>query len=93
MPTDKDKSKDARPQPGDTPEEAIEKSGSVDARVPEDSAASPTSETMVAGAPAAYVPQMGTGLPAGTPGDLNEGEAVLEQERKAQRARGDVQRG
>jgi hypothetical protein len=35
---------------------------------------------------------MGTGLP-GTAEDLGPGEAVLEQERKAQRARGDIQRG
>lgn len=85
--------KDAKPQPGDSAQEAIEKSGSVDTRIPEGPAVSPTSEAAIAGAPAAYVPQMGVGLPGGMPEDRGEGEAVLELERKAQRARGDIQRG
>lgn len=96
MPKDQDnarKDRDEQPHAGDTPEEALEKSGSVDTRIPDGSEAPTTSETMIAGAPAAYVPQMGTGLPAATTGDLGEGEAVLEQERKAQRASGDIQRG
>lgn len=84
--------KDERPQPGDTTDEAIEKSGSVDTRIPEGPAVSPTSEASIAGAPAAYVPQAGAGLPGGTP-DLGEGEAALDRERKAQRAGGDIQRG
>lgn len=84
---------DERPSALDDPETALEKSGSVDERIPEPSGTPPTTDTMVAGAPAAYVPQMGVGLPAGVPGALGEGEAALEQERKAQRARGDIQRG
>ena len=82
---------DSRPTPADDPQEAIEKSGSVDTRIPE-GPVSVTPGTVVAGAPAAYIPQMGTGLPAGEAG-LGEGERVLEQERKAQRAGTDVQRG
>lgn len=84
--------KDEKASVDDDPETALEKSGSVDERVPEPSGV-PTTETLIAGAPAAYLPQMGTGLPAGAPGDLGPGEAVLEQESKAQRARGDIQRG
>lgn len=85
--------KDEKPQVDDDPETALEKSGSVDERIPEPAGTPATADTMVAGAPAAYVPQMGIGLPAGVPGELGEGEAVLELERKAQRARGDIQRG
>ena len=79
-----------RPTTADDQNEALEKSGSVDTRIPE--RASTSSETLVAGAPAAYIPQMGTGLAAGET-DLGEGERVLEQERKAQRAGTDIQRG
>ena len=85
--------KDEKPQVEDDPETALEKSRSVDERIPEPAGTPPTTDTMVAGSPAAYLPQMGTGLPHAVPGELGEGEAVLEQERKAQRARGDIQRG
>ena len=85
--------KDEKANVADDPETALEKSGSVDERIPEPADTPPTTDTMVAGAPAAYIPQMGIGLPAGVPGVLGEGEAVLENERKAQRARGDIQRG
>jgi len=81
-----------RPTTADDQNEALEKSGSVDTRIPERASTPPTSETLVAGAPAAYIPQMGTGLAAGET-DLGEGERVLEQERKAQRAGTDIQRG
>jgi len=85
--------KDEKPSVDDDPETALEKSGSLDERIPEPVGTPPTTDTMVAGAPAAYIPQMGIGLPAGVPGELGEGEAALEHERKAQRARGDIQRG
>ena len=79
-----------RPTTADDQDEALEKSGSVDTRIPE--RASTSSEALVAGAPAAYIPPMGTGTPTGET-DLSEGERVLEQERKAQRAGTDIQRG
>lgn len=85
--------KDEKPQVEDDPETALEKSGSVDERIPESAGIPPTTDTMVAGSPAAYLPEMGVGLPLGGPGELGEGEAALELERKAQRARGDIQRG
>jgi len=85
--------KDEKASVDDDPEKALEKSGSVDERIPEPAGTPATPDTMVAGAPAAYIRQMGTGLPDGTPGDLGPGEAALEHERKAQRARGDIQRG
>lgn len=86
------KDTDSAPTPADDPQEAIEKSGSLDTRIPERPVVSPTAETLVAGAPAAYIPHMGTGLLPGE-ADLGAGERVLEQERKAQRAPTDVQRG
>lgn len=67
------------------------KTPSVDELAPEPTAAGP--ETLVAGAPAAYIPQMGTGLPASGLDEPGPGEAALEVERKAQRAAGNVQRG
>ena len=85
--------KDEKATVEDDPETAFEKSGSVDERIPEPAGASTTTDTMVAGAPAAYVPEMGTALPAGTPGDLGPGEAALDHERKAQQAGGKIQRG
>ena len=85
--------KDEKASVEDDPETALEKSGSVDERIPEPAGTPPTTDAIVAGAPAAYVPQMGIGLPGGLPGELGEGEAVLEHERKAQRAGGDIQRG
>ena len=81
-----------RPTTADDQNDALEKSGSVDTRIPERASTSPTSETLVAGAPAAYIPSMGTGTPTGET-DLSEGERVLELERKAQRAGTDIQRG
>lgn len=66
---------------------------SLDELTPEPTEPTATQETLVAGAPAAYIPQLGTALPAGMPDEPGPGEAALEVERKAQRARGDIQRG
>lgn len=85
--------KDEKASVHDDPETALEKSGSVDERIPELAGTPATTDSMVAGAPAAYIPQMGVGLPAGDVQELGEGEAALAHERKAQRARGDIQRG
>ena len=86
------KDTDSTARPSDDPQQAIDKSGTVDTRIPEGASTSPTPETLVAGAPAAYIPQMGTGLSAAQT-ELGEGERVLEMERKAQRAGTDIQRG
>ena len=85
--------KDEKASVDDDPETALEKSGSVDERVAEPTAVPTTMDTMIAGAPASYIPQMGTGLPGGTPDAPGPGEAALEHERKGQRAGGDIQRG
>lgn len=85
--------KDEKASVDDDPETAQEKSGSVDERIPETADTPPATDTMVAGAPAAYVPQMGIGLPGGTADAPSPGEAALAHERKAQRAGTDIQRG
>ncbi|HET8569787.1 MAG TPA: hypothetical protein VFM93_12485 [Candidatus Limnocylindria bacterium] len=81
------------PRPEDTLREAEAKSKSVDERTPQPGVPTPrTTESMVAGAPAAYVPQMGVGLPTGTADlEAEEGERVLEQESKGVRSH--IQRG
>jgi len=81
-----------RPTTADDQNEALEKSGTVDTRIPERASTFPTSEKLVTGAPGAYIPPMGTGTLTGET-DLGEGERVLELERKAQRAGTDIQRG
>lgn len=61
--------------------------------MPKDTQVTPTPDGgLIAGAPGAYIPPVGTGTPtSGT--DASEGERVLEQEGKAQRAGTDIQRG
>ena len=85
--------KDEKASVDDDPETALEKSGSLDERIPATAGTPPPTDTMVAGAPAAYIPQMGTGLPGAAPDDLGPGEAALAHERKGQRAGVDIQRG
>lgn len=90
---DKDeKHKDEKPKPGDDAYTALEKSGSVDERVPDAAAEGLTRDGIIVGAPASYAPGM-AGLGRDPRVDLGEGEAVLENERKAQRAEGNKQRG
>lgn len=81
------------PRPGDDAETALEKSGSMDERGGQAVTSGGTTDRMVVGAPAAHVPLTGTGFGGVAPGGASEGEQVLEQESKAQRARGDIQRG
>ena len=58
-----------------------------------DTESTPTpADEIIAGAPGAYIPPMGTGTLTGET-DVSEGERVLEQEGKAQRAGTDIQRG
>ena len=96
-PEDADRGKDAdarrddsAPMPGDSPAAAAEKSRSVDERVGDETRAD---DTIVAGAPAAYIPQMGVGVPTGLSEDAGPGETALDVERRGVRSRGDIQRG
>ncbi|CAN5139889.1 hypothetical protein BH18CHL2_BH18CHL2_07010 [soil metagenome] len=96
----KDKTEDSRERKAgdeaarveDDPQAAAEKSKSVDERV-EGAGEDPRPDTMVAGAPAAYIPQMGVGVPSTATDEAGPGEAALEAERRGVRARGDIQRG
>ncbi len=84
----------SEPTPQDDLEEAEAKSKSVDERIPD---ALPPQDGSGLNVPVAgaYVPQQGIGAPVGgpvqDPGNLGPGEQVLEQERKATRAK--IQRG
>lgn len=82
-----------KPRPGDDPETALEKSGSMDHRAPADRPRGETVDPLVVGAPPTGIPQMGAGLAGPAGHAAGEGERVLEQERKGQRARGEIQRG
>lgn len=84
-------SKDHSPRPGDSPETALEKSGSMDERVPGGPDAPAPSDAVLADTRAPLLPESGTHLRVDQP--LGEGEAALELERKGQRARGEIQRG
>lgn len=94
-----EKSKDPKdlrgeePRPGDDADTALEKSGSMDLGAPVDRPHAETIDPLVVGAPATTVPQMGAGLAGPAGHAASEGEQVLEQERKGQRARGEIQRG
>lgn len=83
----------AKPLPGDDPETALEKSGSMDRRASTDRPGAEMIDPMVVGAPATGIPQMGAGLAGPAGHATSEGEQVLEQERRGQRARGEIQRG
>lgn len=82
-----------KPQPGDDPETALEKSGAIDEGAALDRPRAGTTDPLVVGAPATGIPQMGAGLAGPAGHAASEGEQVLEQERKGQRARGEIQRG
>lgn len=71
------------PKPDDSPDEALEKSRTVDERAAPGAGADAMSGTLI-GAPAANLAPPGPG-PAVAPEELGEGERVLEQERKAVR--------
>lgn len=85
--------RDENARPGDDPETALEKSGSMDQRAQVDRPHADTTDPLVVGAPATGLPQMGAGLAGPAGHAASEGEQVLEQERKGQRARGEIQRG
>jgi hypothetical protein len=87
---DKGRRDDAAPDPGDSAKTAAEKSRSVDERVGDERRAD---DTIVAGAPAASLPQMGVGIPTDLTEDAGPGEAALDVERRGVRSRGDIQRG
>ena len=74
---------DKTPQPGDSPEEAMDKSKTVDERAAPGAGPEAMSGTLM-GAPAANLAPPGPG-PLAAPEELGEGERVLEQERKAVR--------
>lgn len=82
-----------KPRPGDDAETALEKSGSIDQGAPVDRPHAETIDPLVVGAPATIVPQMGPGRGGPAGHEASEGEHVLEQERRGQRARGEIQRG
>ena len=76
----------------DDPQQAAEKSRSVDERV-DTVNDEPRQDATIAGAPAAYIPQMGVGVPTNATDEAGPGEAALDVERRGVRARGDIQRG
>ena len=75
-----DELRDEKPEPTDDLATANAKSGSVDERIPESFGAD-TAASIEEAAPAAMLPQQGTGA-MGIQEDIGPGEAVLEKERQ-----------